>query len=93
MKSVVKTKACPLSLKDLPNGALARIVQMPEKDGCADRLEALGLRTGKVVEKISGMPFHGPVTLQLDGRQIAIGWKISSSIMVAPIKDQAGEDD
>ena len=57
---------------------------MPLQDGCAERLEALGLRVGKVIEKVSGMPFHGPVTLLLDGRQIAIGWKISSSILVSP---------
>ncbi len=74
-------------LRDLPNGSLGRIAEMPAKDGCAERLEALGLRIGKVVEKVSGMPFHGPVTLQLDGRQIAIGWKISSFVLVTPISE------
>jgi ferrous iron transport protein A len=77
-------------LRDLPNGAFGRIAEMPAKDGCAERLEALGLRVGKVVEKVSGMPFHGPVTLQLDGRQIAIGWKISSSVLVVPLSRSGG---
>jgi len=36
------------------------------------------------------MPFHGPVTLQLDGRQIAIGWKISSSVLVVPLAPSGG---
>ncbi|MDK2957990.1 MAG: ferrous iron transport protein [Synergistaceae bacterium] len=79
-----------VALRDLPNGAFGRIVEMPVKDGCAERLEALGLRVGKVVGKVSGMPFHGPVTLQLDGRQIAIGWKISSSVLVVPLASSAG---
>lgn len=77
-------------LRDLPNGAFGRIAEMPAKDGCAERLEALGLRVGKVVEKVSGMPFHGPVTLQLDGRQIAVGWKISSSVLVVPLASSEG---
>jgi ferrous iron transport protein A len=87
-----------VSLRDLPDGALARIVVIacPQLKGpvshpfdcCAARLESLGLRTGKIVEKISGMPFHGPVTLMLDGRQIAIGWNISSYVMVVPLKER-----
>lgn len=82
-----------LSLRDLPNGASAVVSEMPLQDGCAERLEALGLRVGKVIEKVSGMPFHGPVTLLLDGRQIAIGWKISSSILVSPLKGRFSAHD
>lgn len=86
-----------LTLRDLPNGSFARIVKImspqhnaPEHSSscCAARLEALGLRVGKIVEKVSGMPFHGPVTLLLDGRQIAVGWNISSSVLVIPMKER-----
>ena len=41
MNPAVKTKEALPSLRDLPNGTLARITRMPEKDGCAERLEAL----------------------------------------------------
>ncbi|HOO86392.1 MAG TPA: FeoA family protein [Synergistales bacterium] len=86
-----------LSLRDLPNGSLARIVKILSplhnaaetgSSCCAARLEALGLRVGKIVEKVSGMPFHGPVTLLLDGRQIAVGWNISSHVLVVPVKER-----
>ncbi len=86
-----------LSLRDLPNGSFARIVKIispqhsaPEHIACcsAARLDALGLRVGKIVEKISGMPFHGPVTLILDGRQIAVGWNISSNVLVVPVEER-----
>ncbi len=90
----------PLTLRDLPNGAFARIVQIvspqqvEEVAGssrrCSARLEALGLRTGKIVQKVSGMPFHGPVTLLLDGRQIAVGWNISAHVLVIPLKEREG---
>lgn len=82
-----------LPLRDLPNGTSAVVSEMPSQDGCAERLEALGLRVGKVIEKVSGMPFHGPVTLLLDGRQIAIGWKISSCILVSPLKGRFSTHD
>ena len=84
-----------ISLRDLPDGAFGRVtsISSPGNIGgmsgpcCAQRLEALGLRVGKIVEKVSGMPFHGPVTLILDGRQIAVGWNISSNVFVVPIDD------
>ncbi|WP_334104058.1 FeoA family protein [Aminobacterium mobile] len=72
------------SLKDLENGRKARIVTLPSGES-RRRLEALGLREGKLVEKVSGMPFHGPVTIIVDGRQIAIGWRISSRVEVEPL--------
>ena len=75
-----------LSLRDLANGEEGQITALPSGDGCAERLEALGLRAGKIVKKVSGMPFHGPVTLLLEGRQIAIGWRLSSGILVNPMK-------
>ena len=75
-----------LSLRDLANGEEGQITALPSSDGCAERLEALGLRAGKIVKKVSGMPFHGPVTLLLEGRQIAIGWRLSSGILVNPMK-------
>lgn len=92
-----KTRNAVIALRDLQNGDSARIVQIvspsqseaeaPLPGCCAARLEALGLRVGKIVEKVSGMPFHGPVTLLLDGRQIAVGWNISSNVLVTPLKE------
>jgi len=37
LNPAVKTKEALPSLRDLPNGTLARITRMPEKDGCAER--------------------------------------------------------
>ena len=79
-------KAHVYNLKDLQNGVTAQIVQMPSGE-CRCRLEALGLREGKIIEKVSGMPFHGPITVIVDGRQIPIGWRISSRVIVKPLKE------
>jgi len=72
------------TLELLPNSFKAKILSIPEGE-CRRRLEALGLREGKIISKVSGMPFRGPITIQLDGRQIAIGHMVSSRIEVAPI--------
>lgn len=73
------------TLQLLPNGYKATIISIPGGE-CLNRLEALGLRQGKIISKVSGMPFRGPVTIILDGRQIAIGCRISGKIQVAPLE-------
>lgn len=79
-----------VSLKALDNGTKAKIVNLPGGE-CRQRLEALGLREGKTVTKVSGMPFCGPICLVLDGRQIAIGHGVASRIEVAiPNAEKAG---
>ncbi|MBO8153868.1 FeoA family protein [Thermovirga sp.] len=73
----------------LKNGQKAKIVSLPP-GLCGRRIEALGLRPGKIIEKVSGMPFRGPITISLDGRQIAIGHGMSERIIIEPL-DKKGE--
>ena len=47
-----------------------------------ERLEALGLRVGKRIQKVSGMPFGGPITLLLDGRHFAVAHASAGKIEV-----------
>lgn len=76
-----------ITLKAMDNGTRAIIVNLPSGE-CRQRLEALGLREGKTVTKVSGMPFCGPVCLVLDGRQIAIGHGVASRIEVSAIQTE-----
>ncbi len=46
------------------------------------RLEAMGLRPGKRITKLSGMFGQGPVTVQIGGSQLAIGFGMASKIIV-----------
>jgi len=73
------------SIYMLKNGEKAKIMAMPP-GMCGRRLEAVGLRTGKIVEKVSGMPFRGPITLDIDGRQIAIGHGAAGKILVETLE-------
>jgi len=46
------------------------------------RLEALGIRPGMKVTKVSSMLFRGPVTLRVGNAQVAIGFGMANRIIV-----------
>ena len=70
-----------MNLIQIKDGDFAVIIGVPEGEA-GQRLEALGLRSGEKIEKISGMPFGGPVTVMLDGRQFAVSHSIAGMIEV-----------
>lgn len=47
-----------------------------------DRLNALGIRPGKEIAKISSMFTSGPVTIQIDRSQVAIGHGMAKKIFI-----------
>ena len=50
--------------------------------GLVNRLNALGIRPGKRITKISSMLMRGPVTIQIDSAQVAIGFGMANKIIV-----------
>ena len=70
-----------MNLSQVTDGESAVIESVPDGEA-GQRLEALGLRAGKKIEKISEMPFGGPVTVMLDGRHFAFSCGIASDIIV-----------
>jgi ferrous iron transport protein A len=47
-----------------------------------ERLASLGIRPGKRVVKVSSMLLGGPVTVEVDRSQIALGRQMASRILV-----------
>lgn len=72
-----------MNLLQVKNNEYAVIESIPD-DESGKRLEALGLRGGKRILKISGMPWSGPVTVELDGRHFAIAHNVAAHIEVIP---------
>ena len=70
-----------MNLIQVNDGEFAVITRIPEGEA-GQRLEALGLRAEKKIEKISGMPFGGPVTVMLDGRHFAVSHGVAGTIEV-----------
>lgn len=58
------------------------VVQIMAGRGLLSRLEAMGVRPGKRITKVSSMFGRGPVTILVDSTQIAIGFGIADKIIV-----------
>jgi ferrous iron transport protein A len=71
-----------LSLAQMGAGQTGTIIVILGGRGLNRRLEALGIRPGKKVTKVSGMLFRGPVTLRTDHTHVAVGFGMANKIMV-----------
>lgn len=71
-----------LTLPQMEAGQTGTVVQVLGGLGLTRRLEALGIRPGKKVTKISSMLFRGPVTIRVDTAQVAIGFGMANRILV-----------
>ena len=71
-----------ISLTDMNLGRSGIVVEILGGHGMISRLDAIGLRLCKRVRKVSSMLMRGPIVVEVDGFQIAIGYGIASRIIV-----------
>ena len=71
-----------LTLRHMGPGQTGTIIQIRGGYGLVRRLEAMGIRPGKKVTKVSSMLFRGPVALEVDNAQVAIGFGMANKIIV-----------
>ena len=71
-----------MTLIQLRSGQSGTVVQIQGGHGLTNRLNALGIRPGKKITKVSSMFMRGPVTVQVDRAQIAIGFGMAKKIVV-----------
>ena len=72
----------PMSLSRMRPGQSGMVVEIKGGFGLINRLNALGILPGKRVMKISSMIARGPVTIEVDRVQIAIGFGMAKKIIV-----------
>ena len=70
------------TLEDLKPGEGGRIAQIDGGRGMVGRLAALGIRPGKRITKLSSGFMRGPVTIEVDRAQMAIGFGMANRILV-----------
>lgn len=70
------------SLNDLHPEESGIVREIVGGSGVINRLNALGIRPGKRVTKISSMLLHGPVTIRVDRTRVAIGFGMAAKIFV-----------
>ena len=71
-----------LTLGQMEIGQTGTIIEILGGWGLVRRLEALGVRPGKKVTKISTTLFRGPVTLKIGNTQVAVGFGMARKIIV-----------
>jgi len=47
-----------------------------------NRLQALNIRIGKRIKKISKNPFRGPIVIEVDRSQVALGHGMAKKVMI-----------
>ena len=70
------------TLSKMRRGQSGRVVQIEGGHGLVDRLSALGIRPGKKITKVSSMLMRGPVTIEVDRAQVAIGFGMAKRIII-----------
>lgn len=76
------------TLNELKPGEGGRIIQIRGGRGMANRLAALDIRPGTKITKISAGFMQGPVTIEVDRVQVAVGFGMAAKILV-DVEDRA----
>ena len=71
-----------IDLSQLREGESGRVVLISGGHGLIRRLESLGIRVGKRVTKVSSQLMRGPVTVRINGFQVAVGFGMARKILV-----------
>ncbi len=71
-----------MNLNDLPCGQRATIVAIHAEESLHQRLQALGFRTGQMLEVIRKAPFAGPIQVRLGTTDIVLRLREAANIRV-----------
>lgn len=69
-------------LTRLKVGQSGVVVQIQGGLGLVSRLNAIGIRPGKKITKVSAMLMRGPITVRVSRAQVAIGFGMARRIIV-----------
>jgi ferrous iron transport protein A len=79
-----------LTLAEMKTGQTGTVVGVLGGHGLIQRLDALGIRPGKKVTKLSSTLFRGPVTLRVNNNRVAVGFGMARKILVKVDKYSPG---
>jgi len=71
-----------VTLAEMKTGQTGTVVGVLGGHGFIRRLDALGIRPGKKVTKLSSTLFRGPVILRVNNTQVAVGFGMARKIIV-----------
>ena len=71
-----------IPLTRMQTGQSGTVIQIQGGIGLVSRLAALNIRPGKRITKVSSMLMWGPVTIEVDRTQMAIGFGMANRVIV-----------
>ncbi|UCC11920.1 MAG: ferrous iron transport protein A [candidate division WOR-3 bacterium] len=71
-----------VDLAELKAGMTGTITNIDGGHGITNRLDAMGIRCGIKVTKLSGQFMRGPVIIKVGKTQIAIGYGMAKKVLV-----------
>jgi ferrous iron transport protein A len=71
-----------LTLAEMKTGQTGIVIGVLGGPGLIRRLDALGIRPGRKVIKLSSTIFRGPIILKVDSTQVAVGFGMARRIIV-----------
>jgi ferrous iron transport protein A len=71
-----------LTLAEMRTGQTGTVVEVLGGHGLVRRLDALGIRPGRKVTKLSSTLFRGPVILRVNSTQVAVGFGMARKIII-----------
>jgi len=70
------------TLVNLTNNEEGFILSIEGGRNAISKLETLGIRPGKKIRKMSSQIFKGPVVIEIDGRDIALGYGLANKVLI-----------
>ena len=71
-----------ISLVEMPTGEKGKIAVIQGGHGLVRKLDAMGIRIGKEITKVSAQWMRGPVLLRQGNTEVAIGYGMAQHILV-----------
>jgi len=71
-----------IPLTQMESGKKGKVIEVQGGRGLIARLNAMGIRPGVGITKISGQIMRGPVIVSVGNTQIAIGFGMASRVLV-----------
>ena len=69
-------------LSELTNGKKGKIIGLDGGHGLRRKLRTIGIREGKLVTLVTAQPIGGPIVIDIEGEQVAIGRGMAQKIMI-----------
>ncbi len=80
-----------ISLIEMRTGQSGNIVKIDGGHALFRKLDALGIREGKEVTKVSGQWMRGPVLLKQNNTQVAMGFGMARRVFVELLEKRRGK--